>query len=224
MQLVINHKNQAFVPIQKFRVQFGLPDTFRMDHFEAKEWAGLGSTEGSGAILAAMRRRIIQAVPSQITIQTLMPAVDEIAQRFRQELTVANQQIGLRSVEIDFAVSGFYDVLQAAAYRLLELTHLHHQNLAAVVDHFDFLSVYQAWLNDSVRVSGVAHNFQHNGRHFKVRVIYNVYGHVGLEVEFAGEIYYVADMSLACPATSYMQELYVAVAQALSKALITSIP
>ena len=148
-----------------------------------------------------------------------MPAVDEIAQLFRQELTVANQQIGLRSVEVDFAVSGFYDVMQAVAYRLLELTHLHRQNLETVVNQFDFLTIYQTWLDDSVRVSGVAHNFQHNDRHFKVRVIYNIYGHVGLEVEFAGEIYYVADMSLACPASNYMQELCGAVAQALSKSL-----
>jgi hypothetical protein len=207
------------MPIKKFRAEFGLPDTFQMEHFEAKEWVGLGSTEGAGAILAAVRQQLIDAVPSHITIQTLMPVVDEIAQRFRQELTVANQHIGLRPVEVDFAVSGFYDVMQAAAYRLAELTHLHRQNLEAVVDKFDFLSIYHAWLNDSVRVSGLVHNFQHHDQQFKVRLIYYIYGHVGLEVDVVGEIYYVTDMSMACPASNYMQELCGAVAQALCESL-----
>jgi hypothetical protein len=53
-------------------------------------------------------------------------------------------------------------------------------------------------------------------------VVYNAYGRVGLKVQVADEVHYIADMALACPASNYMLELCGAVSQALYKALTCS--
>lgn len=218
MQLRINNQNRTLIPIQTFRAQWGLPDSFQMVYFESKEWKGLGSLEGAGPALATVRQRMIQAVPSQVTISSLLSAVDDLSYIFRHELGAANVRIGLRSVEVDFAVSGFYDVLQAVAYRLAELYHTHRNDLTQLGHSFDFPNIYQTWLDNSVQVSTTTHTYKHNDTQFKVRIIYNIYGHIGLEVETANELHYVVDMSLACPASSYMYELCSQVAQALCRA------
>lgn len=206
-------------PIQSFRVKWGLPNSFQMAYFESKEWEGLGSLDGAGPALAIARQHVIQAVPSQITFTKLISTVDDLSHIFRQELGAANAQVGLQTVEVDFAVSGFNDVLQAAAYRLVELFQNHRHDLAQIRDKFDFADIYQKWLDNSVQVSTTTHIYEHVDTQFKVRIIYNIYGHIGLEVAVADELYYVLDMSLACPASSYMYELCSQVARALCMAL-----
>ena len=220
MQLLINHQLQSFIPLQKFRDLWNLPDTFQMAAFEAKEWHGLGSVEGAGQALAVVRQRVVQAVPPELTIPNLMPVLSQLTSVFRNELEVANQQVGLRPVEIDFAVSGFYDVLDAVVYHLFDLNH-RYRDPQKICEFFDFDGVYQVWLDGSVRVSSTKHTYRHGDIEFQVGVVYNIYGHVGLEVEVANEHYYVMDMSLACPASNYMRDLCKAVAQALCRTLST---
>ena len=190
-----------------------------MAHFESKEWAGLGSLEGAGPALATVRQHVIQAVPPQVTLTALLSVVDDLSDVFNRELEGANVQVGLRPVEVDFAVSGFNDVLQAVAYRLVELYHSHSDDLAQLSQNFDFADIYQSWLNNSVQVSTTTHVYEHGDTQFNVRIIYNIYGHVGLEVTVAHELYHIMDMSLACPASSYMYDLCNHVAQALCRAL-----
>ena len=220
MHLIINNQNRTLIPIQTFRAQLGLPDSFQMAYFESKEWEGLGSLDGAGPALATTRQHVIQAVPPQITLTDLLSTVDDLNYIFRHELGAANVQVGLRTIEVDFAVSGFYDVLQAVAYRLVQLYHSHRDDLAQVRHNFDFAGVYQTWLNNSVQVSTTTHIYEHADAQFKVRIIYNIYGHIGLEVAVTDELYYVMDMSLACPASSYMYDLCNQVAQALCRALV----
>jgi len=201
-----------------FRAKWGLPNSFQMAYFEPKEWEGLGSLDGAGPALATARQHVIQAVPSQITFTKLLSTVDDLSHIFRHELGVANVQVGLRTVEVDFAVSGFNDVLQAVAYRLMELYHSHPDGLTQIHNNFDFAGVYQNWLDNSVQVSTTAHIYEHTDTEFKVRIIYNIYGHIGLEVATADELHYVVDMSLACPASSYIYELCSQVVKAMCRA------
>lgn len=219
MQLIINNQTRTLIPIQTFRAQWGLPDTFRMAHFESKEWEDLGSLDGAGPALAITRQHVIQAVPPQITLTDILSTVDDLSYIFRHELGAANVQVGLRPVEVDFAVSGFYDVLQAVAYRLVELYHSHRGDLTQIHHNFDFVGIYQNWLDNSVRVSSTMHIYESADTQFEVRIIYNIYGHIGLEVTVSNDLYHVMDMSLACPASSYMYDLCNRVAQALCQAL-----
>jgi hypothetical protein len=169
--------------------------------------------------LARLKQRLLQAIPEQLLFSELMTTIEQVTDVFAAELETANVQVRLRPVEVDFAVSGFRDILQAAAYRLIRLAYARRE--AAILD-FDFLAVYQDWLDDTVRVSPVSHPYEQEQRQFAVRLIYNAYGRVGLIVTSAGQTYYVLDMALACPAASFMRDLCAETMQAICRALATA--
>jgi hypothetical protein len=133
-----------------------------------------------------------------------------------------NQQIGLREVEVEFTVAGLADVLQSVAYQLVQLSHTYRHDPGQVQAHFDFSSLYQNWLDASVRVSATTRIYTQQNVTYQVQVIYNPYGRVGLKVAVAGEVYYVTDLALACPALYYMRDLCGAMAQALCAVLTRS--
>jgi hypothetical protein len=219
MQLTVNNQPQNFIPIQIFRERWNLPDSFKMDLFEAKEWDGLGSLEKAGQILTTVRQRTLDTLPDRLEKSRLIAAVDDLTWIFRRELEAANTQIGLRSVEIDYAVSGFHDMLQAVAYRWLEMLHSRSDSPTQVLEQFDFSAIYRAWLDDSVRVSTTTHDYEHGETRFLIRIVYYIYGRLGFEVETLAGPEYVLDTSLACPASSYMRDLCTDAARALGQAL-----
>jgi hypothetical protein len=219
MQLAVHQQNRTFIPIQTFRAQWQLPHNFGIALFEPKNWE-VGSMEGAGTLLLAVKERVIAAVSPHLPLSELMAAVEALTLIFEVELEQANLQIGLRPEEVDFAVSGFRDILQAAAYNLIQRYYTREDE--PLCRQFDYSAVYQAWLDDSVRVSSVAHAYQYESLQFEIRLIYNVYGRVGLEIKNGSETYYVMDMSLACPAASFMRELCGEVAQALCRTLTSA--
>jgi hypothetical protein len=223
MQLTIAESTHTFIPLQAFRSQWGLPDNFNLAHFEPKEWQGLGSLDGSGKALATVRQRVIEAVPPTVTLAGLISQVEGLINLFQRELAVINSQIGLRDVEVDFAVAGFADVTQAVGYHLMQLGHIHRHDPSQISSNFDFSAIYQSWLDTSVRISTTTHLYAHENVQYEVQIVYNAYGRVGLKVLVADEVYYVADMALACPASAYMMDLCEEVAQALCLALTRSI-
>ena len=223
MQLLIEQQYQTLIPMPNFREQWGLPQEFGVALFEPKAWSDLGSIEGAGRELALVRQRVAQAVPAPPRPADLIAVVETLTRYFEQELEAVNVQIGLRAVEIDFAVAGFQDVLQAAAYQLIQLVQLYRAEPGQIAEQFDFSAVYQSWLDDSVRISTTIHLYRQGETEFKVRVLNNIYGRVGLAIEAAGEIYYVLDMGLACPAASYMRGLCGEVAQRLCQILVETL-
>jgi hypothetical protein len=219
MQLTIDGHLHTFMPLPIFRSQRGLPDEFALAYFEPKDWQGLGRLDGSGSALARVRQRVIEAVPAAITLPDLIPQVQALTGHFQLELTAINSQIGLREVEIEFAVAGFADVMQSVAYQLVQLSHIYRHDPRQIQPHFNFAEVYQRWLDDSARLSATVHSYTDRLTEYKVQVVYNVYGRVGLKVEVTGEAYYVADLALACPVSNTMRDLCGAVSQALGNAL-----
>jgi hypothetical protein len=223
MQLLIEQGYQTLIPLPSFREQWGLPQAFGVALFEPKASANLGSIEGAGRELGMVRQRVVQAVPAPLKPADLIVVIEALTRYFEQELQAVNVQIGLRAVEIDFAVAGFQDVLQAAAYRLIQLIQIYRAEPGQIAEKFDFSAVYQTWLDDSVRISTTVHLYPHGEIEFKVRVLNNIYGRIGLEVEVAGEKRYVLDMGLACPAANYMRGLSGEVAQRLCEVLVASL-
>lgn len=223
MQFLIGEQLQTLIPLQHFREQWHLPDDFGVALFEPKEWTGLGSMEGAGRDLSLVRQRIVQAVPMPLAPAGLRIAVEGLTRYFEQELQAANTQVGLREVEVDFAVAGFGDVLQAIAYRLIQLAQLYRQDPAQIAAKFDFAELYQTWLDGSARVSTKIHSYRQGETEFQVRVLNNIYGRIGLEVQAGEERYYVLDTALACPAASYMRGLCQEVAQKICQALVESL-
>ncbi len=222
LQLTIDGHRQTFIPLQTFCAQQGLPEEFEVAFFEPKDWAGLGNADGSGKMLAEVRRRVVETVPQAVILTDLVIQAQALTELFHQELTAINVHIGLREVEVEFAVAGFADVLHSVAYQLIQLSHTYCNDPAQIQSKFDFSAIYQTWLDDSTRLSAVTHGYPRQDTEYHVQVIYNAYGRVGLKVHVAEEIYYVADMNLACPAASFMRGLCQEVAQALCLALMRS--
>lgn len=222
MQLTIDGHPRTFIPLPAFRQQWGLPEEFTLAYFEPKDWQGLGTLDGSGKALAALRQRMLAAVPTAVTLAELIFQVQALADRFHVELTAINPQIGLREAEVEFAVAGLADVLQSVAYQLMQLSHTYRHDPSQIHTHFDFSGLYQNWLDASVRVSATRRIYTHQNVTYQVQVIYNPYGRVGLKAEVAGEVYYVADAALACPALHFMQDLCGTLAQAFCAALTRS--
>lgn len=223
MQLAIDGQRQTFIPLAAFRNQRGLPPEFAVAYFEPKEWQGLGSLDGSGPALPLVRQRVLAAIPPTVLLTELIFQAQALTDCFQRELTAINFQIGLREVEVEFAVAGFADVMQSVAYTLIQLSHTHQHNPAQIKEQFDFSSLYQNWLDASARVSALPRPYLHEGVSCQVQIVYNAYGRIGLKVTIADEVYYVFDPALACPAANYMFDLCSAAAQALCDALTLNV-
>lgn len=219
MQFMLHEQRHITIPLQTFRLQQGLPDDFTAALFEPKDWTGLGSISGCGHLLVEMRENIIQTLPSNLKLTELFPLVEALTDLFHQEMVTINPHIGLQEVEIEFAVAGFADVLRGVAFKLIQLSQTYRNDLTQVQRDFDFEAAYQGWLDDSTRLSSVIHPYHYDDTTYQVQVIYNPYGRVGLKVQVAEEIYYVTDMSLACPAASYMHDLCGDIAVKICEAL-----
>ena len=134
-------------------------------------------------------------------------------------MLLINLYFGLQEGQLHLSVEGLADVLRRVAFELIQLSQIYRNNLSQAQRNFDFEVVYQGWLDDSTRLSSVIHPYQHSDTTYQVQVIYNPYGRVGLKVQVAGEIYYVTDMSLACPAANYMHDLCGDIAVKICEAL-----
>ena len=223
MQLLINHQLQQLIPIQIFRQTWHLPDKFGLPFFEPEDRQDLGNMEQAGPALNELKDMVLQALPNKTGLDELFAEVSRLAAYFQFALETVNPQIGLRQPEIDFARSGFEDILQGAVDQLVRLGHTHRTQPELIDQQFDYDEIYQTWLNDATRVATETKQFEHNGQTFIVHIVYNPYGRIGLEVQVNGEMYYVADPRLACPAASFMKTLCQAVAQQLCQAFTTGL-
>jgi hypothetical protein len=220
MHLTINNQLQEFMSLQQFSRQWGLPDDFGVNVFEPKSWEGLGSIKGAGDAMTAMKDAVIAAIPEAIPVAALLSVVDILSQSFRYQLEMANQHIGLRLHDVGFAVAGFEDVVRDVVYQLLRLNHTYQGDLSQTRQKFDFLSVYQTWLDASARVSSEVYTYRHAENTFDVRIVNHIYGRVGLQVMIDSKTYFVADKSLACPGEHFMDELCREVAETICERLV----
>lgn len=219
MQLTLHGVLHNFTTLAAFRAQWQLPDDFNLARFSPKDWTGLGSLDHGGPALAHLRQVMVSAVPSAIPLHRLRDQVLALSGLFFGQLQLANVDIGLREVEVDFAAAGFQDVLDATAMHLIQLSHTYPRDLAQIQSRFAFEAVYQNWLDASARVFEQEHHYSQTGVDFTVRVVHNPYGRVGLEVQVKDETVYVADPVLACPAAGYMHDLEAELAVAMCAAL-----
>jgi hypothetical protein len=215
MHLLINGHAREFVEVRAFRAAHGLPDDFGVALFEPKDYTGLGRIDRAGAELNTLRQAIVAAVPTQIALSALPTYLDDLGPLFLAQLHAINRQVGLLDVEIEFAYAGFQDMCQALLYALL-----HAQSTHSAPPSFE--QVYTNWLNNTVRVSQNVHVYAHQSRTWRVQIVNNVYGRVGLMAHVGEDTYYVRESSLACPAEGFMHTLLSEVAERLIAASHTS--
>lgn len=198
MRLHVDGDWQTFIPLQTYRIQHHLSSDFSVARFEPKTWEGLGNLDGAGVALQTLTDHVLQRIPTQID-----PAQTgfQLADVFRHALESINDEVGLRDSEVDFAVAGFQNVVDDFLFASMRSKLLHEPMP-------NFEQVYHAWLMQTIRVSSVRHEYTPpQGAVWHVQVIHHAYGRVGLRVEHAEHVDYIADHALACPAENFMMRL-----------------
>jgi hypothetical protein len=201
MQVQVEGAARVFTPLKVFRAEQGLPDGFSVDHFQPKDWVGLGRIDAAGAELNRLRDGLLAALPGKLTALAWLQQVPGYVGQFEAGLRAINPQVGLREPEIGFAVAGFSDVLNAHSMALI----------GKQAGRRLFAGVYDQWLHSSVRVFADGFPYSHRGENWQVQVISHAYGRIGLRVTTAAGIHYVYDPALACPAEGYMYGLLEAI-------------
>lgn len=196
MRLTIDGIPYTFVPIKEFRAAHNLPPAFGINLFEAKDYAGLGRIDAAGSHLNALRDNIIEALPPRLPPMQWLNEVAAVTRQFQKYLYHINDHVGLRDVEVEFAVAGFSDVLQVYAYALARAE-------AARSPIPDFRVLYEEWLFGTAKVFNERHAYMIDDQPCTVRVVAHAYGRIGLLIH-AAQTYAVYDPVLACPAEGFM--------------------
>lgn len=204
MQFIIDGIPYDFVSIKDFRAAHRLPPEFGVSLFEPKDYTGLGRIDRAGAELNALREAVLAAMPEPVT--DWLALVPHLTRVFEQQLYAINHQIGLRDVEIDFAVSGFSDGLQAYAYALARAK-VAHEPLP------DFHRVYSDWLNSTLKVFAQVYPYTLDEQPCQVQIVAHAYGRMGLLIHTGNMTYAVYDPALTCPAEGFMTTLLTEVAR-----------
>lgn len=200
MELVINHNRQNLIPVRKFRADYLLPDNFGVSLFEPKNFAGLGHIDGAGEALDILRTAIIEAMPPRLTALPTFDFLEHIARLFENTMNAVNPLIGLRDVEIGYAVSGFNDILNSWLYDAIRAT---QTNTTAT----PFNTLYADWLANSGRRSEKMYTYSYQADEWKIRFLYNAYGRVGFQVDMPNQTVYIQDTVYICPAEGFIHQL-----------------
>jgi len=200
MYLHIQGEPRHLEDIRAFREAHHLPDTFGVAHFEPKDFTGLARIDDAGPALKRVRENVLTAVPDQLSVQQLMLFEDLLTKVFHNALIAVNDQVNLKTIEIDFAVNGFRAVISAVIIASIRASLTHSSPPT-------FTECYGQWLNDGVRVSAQQHTYTHQAVNWSVQVINTAYGRAGLIVQTADSTHYLADAALGCPAEGFMFNL-----------------
>ena len=196
MKLKIGHEHHEFIPVKTFRAQHDLPALFGVELFAPKDFVGLGRIDHAGSELNVVRQAVLDAIPAGLTLAGWLEFLPDLARLFQNKLDEINPQVGLKSVEIEYAVSGFQDVCQSFIYALIRAQ-------AAGGPLPTFGQVYQEWLDDSVTISNMVHHYIHQGEMWAVQVVSHAYGRSGLMIWTNADTHYVHDTAIACPAEGF---------------------
>ncbi len=202
---MIEGASRQLIPIRAYRALHHLPESFGLAFFEPKHAAELASIDGlppdiltsihTAAISAAtLSAAALSAALRDTTTPDALSAITPIVSAFSAALVAANPAIGLKDVELDYAVNSFADMLNMWAFR-------------AMAAQPDFDAAYRQWLNDSVRLATQVFPYEHQADTLHVRIINTVFGRIGLRVERKNAVDYVSDRVHACPAEGFMASL-----------------
>lgn len=197
MKLRIDDKERDFIPIKDFRTEHQLPPEFSVALFEPKDYAGLGRIDMASKELNSLREHVLGLIPASISLSDLMQFIDHIQFQFQTDLFGINEAVGLKDVEVEFAVAGFGDVLRTMMYGIIPAK-VSKQAMTP------FEGIYYVWLNDSVRISSQIHEYAHQDKLWKIQVINHVYGRIGLQIHIGTSDSFVYDGVYACPAEGFM--------------------
>jgi hypothetical protein len=197
MLLTIDGAPRQLIPIKDFRAAHDLPPEFGVSLFEPKDWTGLGRIDRAGAELNSVRAALLAAIPPRMTAYEWLLFSPTLAHLFEAQLYEINPSVGLKDVEIEFAVAGFSDVCQGLWYALASGSGANPL----------FHHVYSEWLNNSIRIFSTLYPYTHQNQTWEVQIFAHAYGRAGLIIRTPTETHYTYDPALGCPAEGFMTSL-----------------
>lgn len=200
VQLQVANDLHTFIPVKNFRLTHKLPADFGVALFEPKDYSGLGRVDQAGVELNIVRQSVLDAMPAEMPLHAWLDFIPNLAQLFQNKLDEINPEVGLKSVEIEYAVAGFRDVLLTFLYDMLRAR-------AAGEPMPDFRQVYFQWLSSTVRISSDTHHYIHEGEIWAVQIVNHAYGRTGLVIWTPTDTHYIQDSTLGCPAEGFMSAL-----------------
>ncbi|MBZ0294152.1 MAG: hypothetical protein K8L99_16440 [Anaerolineae bacterium] len=200
MRLLIGNQHQDFIPIKTFRARYDLADDFSLALFEPKDYNGLGHIDEAGSELNMVRQSVLEAIPNDLSLKGWIEFLPELSRLFQNKLDEINPQINLKSIEIEYAVSGFHDVCQSLIYAMIRA-------MAANEPLPSFEDVYQQWLDSSVKISNTVHHYAYTDELWPIQIVNNAYGRCGMIIWTNETTHYVYDNTVACPAEGFVQIL-----------------
>lgn len=200
VKLLIENELHEFIPIQQFRDTFEMSHEFGVSLFAPKDFTGLGRIDTAGGELKTVRAAMLDAIPSALPVSEWLDYLPHLTRLFQNKLDEINPAVGLKTVEIDYAVSGFTDVCQAVIYTII-------RSRSQKTEIPSFYSIHSEWLNSTVQVLPTVHHHIHRGEIWAVQVVVHAYGRAGLIVWTDTQTYYLHDNALGCPAEGFMAAL-----------------
>lgn len=213
MLLTIEGISYTLTPLKDFRALHDLPPDFGMAFFEHKDYIGLGRIDRAGGELNRVRAAVLAALPERMQVRNWLDFLPSLTGVFQSQLEAINPQVGLKAVEIEYAVAGFSDVCRAFAYALLRAQTSRSETPG-------FQSVYHDWLNQSAHLFSEIHPLTLRDQTWHIQIIAHAYGRIGLRIQTPDGVNAVYDPSLACPAEGFMTSLLHEVAGRMQTASI----
>jgi len=221
VRLYLEGQWRDLVGLRAFRQAHALPAAFGVSRFAPKHDDGLAHLDAAGQALSLIRRDVLLAQSLEGQAQSLEGQAQQVAkgeplariaslsQAFEAALRRHNALVGLREPEIDYAVAGLRDALEAWAFARLHPARAGER----------FAQVYERWVGESARLDQQRHAYDHAGLVWSAQIISTVYGRAGLRVvDPQGGVHWVADEALACPAEGFMGRLLAELAEGLASA------
>ncbi len=140
-----------------------------------------------------VREAVLSALPECMTAPQWLLFLPDLTRLFQDKLYDINPRVGLKEVEIEYAVGGFSDVCHAFAYALVRAR-------AAQNSLPDFRTVYTDWLSGTGKVFIEKYTYDHHGQIWNIQLVAHAYGRMGLIINISEMLHRVYDPILVCPA------------------------
>jgi hypothetical protein len=202
-------------PLAAFCQTHGLPDGFGVMFFEPEGALGYHPVWQKTALLQEVAQVLHTAVPRHIPLAQLTELPGTLAYMLQNEVVTRGAEAGLLRDDVEQVATDLQNILEPAAYKLVELYYQHGEDNTAVAEHFDMLAIYQEVLDSTLFLGTRAHSYPHAGQTWIIHVIYSVYGAIGLQLQTAAETHYLEDRTLAFPALDFLASTGILLGQAL---------
>lgn len=216
LQITFHGRVQQLVPLEEFRTAHNLPNTFDITLFEPT-----GITYhpvwSQKTMLANLHEHLYTVVPEKIPLPQLNQIPHMLALIFQNEMITRGADAGLEVDDVEQVATDLQNILETAAYKLLELFYQQGQSYTAVGQQFDNTAVYQEVLDSTVHLGTTEHTYQHHDQTWTIHVIHTVYGPLGLHITSptTPDPHLVADRTLAFPALDFIASTGLALSQAM---------